>query len=305
MVVKEGDSLSEAVKSSAFKFVMFVLRALAANDERIIEEFRSISQGKLLHGKQIVNFDFAEVLPMKIESEKFVQSIRLQAWGKLAQLSPMSYAEACDLVRKLGLRNQKHWRAWRAGKRPDLPPVPADNPGNPNEVYRGKGWVSWGEFFGTGYVSAKLQTWKSFVEAREIVRSLRLNTQREWDLWRQNKLPEKGLRPHGVPAFPAEFYATEWVSWNDWIGKPERPKWWPFEQARAWVHKLELWRLRPQGGGQLSWKDYCVNKFPNLPKRPKDCIPTAPDKVYVKSGWNGFQDWVGNPHAHPKPSIET
>jgi hypothetical protein len=81
-----------------------------------------------------------------------------------------------------------------------------------------------------------------------------------------------------------------------------------FAAARAGlaqIHKLELWRLRPQGGGQLSWKDYCVNKFPNLPKRPEDCIPTAPDKVYAKSGWKGFQDWVGNPHAHPKPSIET
>ena len=72
-------------------------------------------------------------------------------------------------------------------------------------------------------------------------------------------------------------------------------EWWPFEQARAWVHKLELWRYRPQGGGQVSWKEFCARRIPNLPPRPVSNIPTAPGDVYAKSGWKGFQDWVGRP----------
>lgn len=302
MVVKDGESLSEAVKSSAFKFVMFVLRALAANDERIIEEFRSISHGKPLHGKRIVNFDFAEVLPVKIESEKFVQSIRLQAWGKLAQLSPMSYDEAQELVRAHGVKSQKQFRAWRKGKRPDLPPVPADLPANPDEVYLGRGWYSWGEFFKTGYVSPKLKTFLPFAEAREIVRAVGLKNPSEWDEYCAGRLPGRPKKPANIPSRPFEFYETEWQGWPDWAGyeKKAGPDWWPFEQARAWVHKLELWRYRPQGGGQVSWKAYCARKIPNLSPRPANEIPTAPDSVYKTSGWKGFQDWVGGPQSKPK-----
>ncbi len=298
MVVKDGDSLSEAVKSSAFKFVMFVLRALAANDERIIEEFRSISHGKPLHGKRIVNFDFAEVLPVKIESEKFVQSIRLQAWGKLAQLAPTSYAEAQALVQRLGLKTQKQWRAWRRGDRPDLPPVLADHPSSPNETYRNLGWTTWGEFFGTGVKWSGGKTYLTYEEARAFVRKLGLKSPNEWTPYSVGKLLGKGKRPEIIHSRPHEYY-PDWVSWPDFLGYEKKQDWWPFEQSRAWVHKLELWRLRPQGGGQRSWKDYCVNKFSNLPKRPEDFIPTAPDMVYAKSGWKGFQDWVGGPQSKP------
>jgi len=301
MVVKDDDNLSEAVNTSAFKFVMFVLRALAANDERIIEEFRSISHGKPLHGKRIVNFDFAEVLPVKIEADRFIQSIRLQAWGKLAQLAPMSYVEARELVRRLGLKTQKQWRAWRKGKRLDLPPVPADHPGNPHEVYRGQGWVSWGEFFGTGNVSTRFIVYRPYHAAREFARALGFTSPNQWIAWRSHGMAGKPKRPRDIPSRPHEYYKDEWTGWPDFLGYGKKigRDWWPFEQARAWVHKLELWRLRPQGGGQRSWKDYCVNKFPNLPERPEDCIPTAPDMVYAKAGWKGFQDWVGGPQSKP------
>ena len=301
MVVKDDGNLSEAVNTSAFKFVMFVLRALAANDERIIEEFQSISRGKPLHGKRIVNFDFAEVLPVKIEAERFVQSIRLQAWGKLAQLAPMSYADAQALVRRIGVKSQKQFRAWRKGNRPDLPPVPADLPANPDEAYLGDGWTSWGDFFGTGYVSPKLQPPWPFIEAREFSKKLGLASPREWVRYRRGKLPHLPKKPKGIPSWPDITYSTEWQGWPDFLGYVKKigRDWWPFDQARAWVHKLELWRFRPQGGGQRSWKEYCYKGFPGLPPRPKDSIPTAPDMVYAKAGWKGFQDWVGGPQSKP------
>lgn len=302
MVVKDSESLADAVKGSAFKFVMFVLRALAANDQRIVEEFRTISNGKPLHGKRIVNFDFAEVLPVKVEAEKFVQAIRVQAWGKLAQLSPMSYEEACDLVRGIGIRNQKQWKAWRGGRRPDLPPVPPDLPGQPNEVYRGRGWVTWGEFFGTGTVATRVLVHRTFEEARDFARSLGFTSPNEWLAWRSRGMPGKPKRPRDIPSRPHEFYKDEWTDWPDFLGYGKKlgREWWTFDKARAWVHKLELWRYRPQGGGQRSWKEYCYKGFPGLPPRPKDSIPTAPDMVYAKSGWKGFQDWVGGPQSKPK-----
>ena len=286
MVVKDGESLANAVKSSAFKFVMFVLRALAANDERIIDEFRSISRGQKQHGKRIVNFDFVEVLPVKVEAERFVQSIRLQAWGKLAQLSPTSYSEACELVRRLGLKNQKQWRAWRAGRRPDLLPVPADHPAQPEETYLGHGWVSWGEFFGTGYVSPKLQVFRPFSEAREFTRSLGLQSPGEWELYRQRKFPDKPPKPKDIPSRPDNTYSKEWQSWPDWLGYEKKLgiEWRPFAEARTFAHTLKL-------RGIHDWKAYCTGKHPELSPRPRD-IPTAPDRFY-HDDWAGWGDWLG------------
>jgi hypothetical protein len=297
MVVKNGENILDAVNSSAFKFVMFVLRALAANDERIIEEFRSISRGQKLRARKIVVFNFAEILPVKIEAEKFAQSIRLQAWGKLAQLAPMSYAEAQEIVQRLGLKTQIQWRAWRKGNRPDLPAVPHDLPGNPDDVYRKQGWVSWGEFFKSGYVYGKYRKWMPFSEAREWVRSIGLKNPNEWEAFRSGRLPGKPKMPPQIPSRPDLSYPDEWLGWHDWMGYQLGIDWWTFQQAREWVHKLELWRFRPKGGGQVSWKEYCSGRVPNLPPRPVKNIPTAPDSVYAKSGWKGFQDWVGGPNA--------
>jgi hypothetical protein len=284
---------------------MFVLRALAANDERIIEEFRTISRGQKLSGRKMVVFNFAEILPVKIEAEKFAQSIQLQAWGKLALLDRMSYEESQQLVKSLGLKNQKQWRAWRSGKRPDLPPVPPDHPGNPEDAYRNQGWTSWGAFFDSGFVWSGYKKFLPFNEARAFVRSLGLKSVEEWMAYSGGRLPGKPKRPaNDIPARPDVEYskvehAKAWTDWPDFMGYKNNydKNWWPFEQARAWVHKLELWRYRPQGGGQVSWKAYCSKKIPNLPPRPENNIPTAPDSVYKESGWKGFPDWVGSPQA--------
>jgi len=120
-----------------------------------------------------------------------------------------------------------------------------------------------------------------------------------------SRLPGKPQRPaNDIPARPDVEYAKAehgkaWTDFPDFMGYKNKydKNWWPFEQSRAWVHKLELWRYRPQGGGQVSWKAYCSGKIPNLPPRPENNIPTAPDSVYKETGWKGFQDWVGSPQA--------
>lgn len=83
------------------------------------------------------------------------------------------------------------------------------------------------------------------------------------------------------------------TSTHDFVGyEKKQHEWWTFEEARAWVHKLELWRFRRKGGGQRSWKEYCAKGFPNLPRRPEKFIPTHADVIYAASGWKGFQDWA-------------
>ena len=286
VLLGEGETLDGFVGGSAFAFVLFVLQALATNDERIVEEFRALHRGQPVSGQRIVVFDLGEVVPLKIDAEKFIREVELKVWSRLAKLAPMPYAEASALVRNLGLRNQKQWRAWRAGKRPDLPPVPLDHPGNPNEIYGRSGWTSWGDFFGTGYVSPKLQVFRSFAEARAFVRTLGLQSPREWERYRQDKLKEVGRKPKDIPSRPDNTYRDGWQGWPDWLGYEKKlgVEWRPFAEAREFARSLKL-------RGIHDWKAYCTGKHPELPSRPRD-IPTAPDRFYPQD-WAGWGDWLG------------
>lgn len=286
LMVGDNETLEEVVCGSAFASVINVLQALATSDERIVEEFRALDCGRVVSGRRIVVFDLDEVLPLKIDAEKFIREVELKVWSRLAKLAPMTYAEASALVRKLGLRNQKQWRAWRSGKRPDLLPVPLDHPGNPNEVYRRSGWTSWGEFFGTGYVSPKLQVFRPFPEARAFIRTLELQSPREWELYRQGRLKDKERKPKDIPSRPDNTYEKEWRGWPDWLGyeKKLNIEWRPFTEARSFAHTLKL-------RGIHDWKAYCADKHPELPPRPRD-IPTAPNSVYP-ADWAGWGDWLG------------
>lgn len=301
-VVRDGASIDDAAAGVGFDLVVTILRALASQDERIIDELRAICRGTKSKARKggILNFDLSAVVPTYVEAGKFIQAIELKCWDKLKSIAYMPYEEASALVQQLGVKTQKQYKAWRHGELPDLPKWPQDLPGSPDDSYARRGWVSWGEFFNTGYVWSKYKKFLPFNEAREYVRGLGLKSIEEWEAYSANRLPGKPKRPASqIPARPDVEYASEWIDWPDFMGYPKRfdSKWWSFQEARAWVHKLELWRFRPQGGGLISWKEYCSGRIPSLELRPKNNIPTAPDQVYAKSGWKGWKDWVGNPQS--------
>ena len=284
-VVPEGAALEAAAESASFAFVVFVLRALASNDERIVDELRAISRGQPPNSGRILNFDVSAVFPVAIEAEKFVNAIELKCWGRLAQLAPMSYEDARAFVQRHGIRNQKQFRAYRQGRLSGVPPVPEDLPANPDEAYKSKGWVSWGEFFGTGYVSPKIQTFRPFTEAREFARTLGFMSQRQWEWYRSGK-HTAGRRPKDIPSRPDKTYKAEWVSWSDWHGNvPRFGNWRPFREAREFVRSLNL-------SGQAQWADYCGGKLEGIGKKPDD-IPRKPEYIYGDD-WKGYGDWTGS-----------
>ena len=54
-----------------------------------------------------------------------------------------SFEDARAFVRRLKLSSHTAWQAWRSYR-------PRDIPCNPNEAYKGAGWINWGDFLGTG-----------------------------------------------------------------------------------------------------------------------------------------------------------
>ena len=109
--------------------------------------------------------------------------------------------------------------------------------------------------------------------------SLNLKSQNEWENY-----CKFGDKPNDIPSSPDRTYKNSgWLSWSDWLGtKPGfvSNNWLPFEEAREFVHSLNL-------KSQKEWKDYC--KFGNKPNN----IPCNPDKKYKNCGWLSWSDWLG------------
>jgi hypothetical protein len=135
-----------------------------------------------------------------------------------------------------------------------------------------------------GRVATYLREYRPFKEARAFVRGLRLRSSNEW-----RDYCRSGKRPHDIPSNPDKVYENEgWVGFGDWLGTGTVAtflrEYRHFKEARAFVHGLGL-------KSEARWREYC-----KLEKKPED-IPTHPERVYAKTGWAGYVDWLGNDGA--------
>ncbi len=182
------------LQDSGFDSVLSVLRALAANDERIIDYFRTVSQGRKWAKGQIpfeVNIPDGRL----IDSDNFIHSIELKLWPRLAKLSWRPFDEAREFVRALGLRNQHEWRKYCRSQLPDRTRKPEDIPTDPHIVYKEEGWRTMGDWLGTGTIASRGRKYRMFEEARAFVRSLKLSGDSEWKRYCKGESPEKGIAP--------------------------------------------------------------------------------------------------------------
>ena len=176
-----------------------------------------------------------------------------------------SFEEAREYVRGLGLKNSGEWPEWCKSRQ-----RPADIPTSPDTVYK-KEWRGWRDWCGT--------EWRSFEEAREFMRGLRLKGEKEWQKWYKS-----GQKPDDIPADPTSAYKDQWRGWTDWLGYDGRKDPWrsrrrSFEEAREFARALGL-------KNQREWRQYCRSG-----QRPSD-IPAAPPEAY-REEWQDWGDWLG------------
>jgi hypothetical protein len=176
-----------------------------------------------------------------------------------------SFESARKFVQKLGLKNRKEWQEYyKSGKKPE------DIPGNPNLVYKNKGWESMGNWLGTGRVANHEITFLSFTEAREFVVSLKLKNRDKW-----HEYCKSGNKPDNIPQKVERTYKKEWRDWGYFLGtgniQPQNRTYRPFNEAREFVRSLGLKNWE-------EWFEYC--KSDNKP----DDIPSAPWRIYKE--WN-------------------
>lgn len=136
------------------------------------------------------------------------------------------FVEARDYVRSLRLRSWPEFLSLcRSG---NLPP---DIPSEPHRAYRNSGWISRGDWLGTGTVASTKRQFLSFEKAREFVRARGFKTKTEYEEWARSD-----QRPTEIPALPSRTYAkTGWLSWGDWIGAYTK---WTKQSILAFVSSL-------------------------------------------------------------------
>jgi predicted helicase len=193
------------------------------------------------------------------------------------------FEEARNYAHSLKLKNYQEWLSFIKTN-----PIPIDIPTNPQRTYKNSGWVSWGDWLGTGKVATAIAEHLSFNLAREIVHGFKLKNEDEWRVY--TKHPDF---PSNIPKTPPKVYANSgWLSWGDWLGtkKGYSRNYLPFLEARSFVHYLGLKR-------QKDWLEYCKSG-----KKPVN-IPSNPNWTYKDKGWISYGDWLGTGTVAPKDMV--
>jgi superfamily II DNA or RNA helicase len=290
-ILHDADATPDDIfESESFQEILTTLRALAANDDRIVEYFRAISQGRQRTGGGSVEFDMDERLAQRIDLAQFVREIDLKCWDRLAKLSWRPFEDARAFARKLKLKNQHAWVAFCKGELPRLGQRPADIPTNPSKVYVDKGWKGNGDWLGTGTIAARLRIFRPFREARAYARKLKLRNFTEWRAFCRGDMPKLGLIPADIPSTPWTTYAERgWENLGDWLGtgniSSHLKEFRSFREARLFTRKLDL-------KSAAEWSSFCKGKMPRLETLPSD-IPANPAQAYGRKGWKGMGDWLG------------
>ena len=288
---------NDILKSESFQEVLTTLRALAANDDRIIEYFRALSQGRQHSGGGSAQFEMDEVLAKQIDLADFVREIELKCWDRLARLSWRPFEEAREFVRRLKLKTQTEWFAFCKGQMPQVGNLPSDIPYDPRQTYADKGWKGYGDWLGTGSIAPRLRKYRSFHEARAFARRLKLKSQTAWFAFCKGEIPKLGRLPADIPAVPKQTYADAgWKGYGDWLGTGNianfLKQYRSFGKARAFARKLKL-----RSGAE--WQSFCKGEMPKLGRRPVD-IPACPNETYAENGWVSMGDWLGTGSIAPQ-----
>lgn len=130
---------SHEIDNQNFNEIISILRGLAANDDRIIEYFKTKSSSRG-GGNPIEGND--DILEMIGESN-LTEELEIKLWENLSKLKIRDFYEAREYSRGLGLKGMKEWiRDYKINK------IPKDIPMFPDgKIYSNK-WVSWYDWLG-------------------------------------------------------------------------------------------------------------------------------------------------------------
>jgi hypothetical protein len=186
-----------------------------------------------------------------------------------------NFNDARKFVHKLKLKNRNDWIMYCKSEI-----KPNNLPNNPWHQYKSKGWITMGDWLGTGRVATFNIQYMEFSKAMEFVHTLELKSRSKWQDYCKS-----GNKPDNIPYAPWLTYKNKgWTSMGNFLGTgrvaSQKYQSQSYEKAREFVQKLGL-------KNASEWRKYC-----NLGNKPDD-IPSNPDKTYKNKGWISYGDFLG------------
>jgi len=184
-----------------------------------------------------------------------------------------SFDDARKFVHSLNLTNAKDYRKYhKSGK------CPSNISSSPERTYKNKGWVSWGDWLGTGTPSTRNRKYRSFTQAKKFVHALELKNENEWNLYSKSD-----TKPNDIPQSAKRIYKKEWIGMGDWLGTgiiaSQKMIFQNYDDAKRFSMSLKLKNAK-------EWQNFYLEKKP-------DNLPMRPDKTYKNKGWISWGDFLG------------
>lgn len=197
----------------------------------------------------------------------------------------LPFEEAREYVRALKLGGQVKWKEYiRKGGN-----CPLFIPHDPAIFYKDK-WQGFGDWTGSGRIRKfnGKSGWVSFEEAREFVRTLGLQTLREWNDYINGNLVDKPTLVMSIPKSPGFVYKDEFKGMQDWLGAEKGKKRngmaFNYKNSLEFVHSLKLTSIK-------GWNEYARGKREDLPEIPL-YVPKNPIRSFHKE-WGSWEEWLG------------
>ena len=269
------DDITQEIDNENFNEILAIVRGLASNDDRIIEFFKSKNETTPRAKKENTSQFNLEVFSDYMDANDLANQLQIKLWEKLSRFEWMPFEEAREFVRGLGLKSQNEWFEYCVSEKKHL-----NVPRNVYHTYKEKGWISWGDWLGTGNIANFNKKYRSFEEARIFAQKLKLLNAKEWINYAKSN-----EKPIDIPSSPQNTYKEKgWISFGDWLGTgriaDNKKIFINFVDARKYARNLKLTKKE-------SWNEHCKStSFPiNIPKKPNE--------KYKNNGWSGWGDWLG------------
>jgi len=264
------DHTSHEIDNENFQEILNVVRGLAANDERIIEEFKDKAQNServIGAREEIFNID-----PLLLEESELVDNLSIKLWEKLSRFNWMPFEQARKYVHSLNLKSTTEWKIYSKESRP------SNIPSKPNEVYTE--FVDYNNWLNVNNVQAGSIKYLSFEEAKKCVSKLNLKGTKEWDMY-----CKLGRKPENIPTVPSYIYKDKgFISMPNFLGyssnRGKNRNTLTYEEAQKICVKLKI----------LSANDYRNKKKQGI--LPSN-IPSVPNSLFKNKGWISWGDFLG------------
>jgi len=167
--------------------------------------------------------------PLPLDIPKAPQNVYLKEWVSTADWLGSSgrrviksrfkgFEDARLFARSLNLNSYSDWQKLKHT-------LPRDIPSTPDQIYKLKGWVGWGDWLGTNKLANRDRVWRSFQDARAFVRELSLKNSDEWVNYCKGLIISKGQLPSDIPSNPHRTYSRAgWAGMADWLGTGRAPR---------------------------------------------------------------------------------